>query len=196
MTKIRTILLALTVATSFQLNAQIIKNLEVAGGWNHLTGDNGLDGFNVGSSLWFTPRVSVGFDYDHVGDTTALTPFALTGNGLFTVKSRLQDWLVGPRFFFGSKEVKVLRTLHPFAEVEIGAAHLSSTVTQVGQSSQTASDNAGTWLLGGGGDILLSSHWAGRINLGFQRTHFAESGQSRLRLIMGVAYTFGSRRIK
>jgi hypothetical protein len=196
MTKIRTILLSLTVAISCQLNAQILKNLEFTGGWAHVSGNNGLDGFNGGASVWFTKRVSVGFDYDHTSDTNALSNFGLTNIGLITVKSRMQDWMVGPRFFFHSTEVKVLHTLHPFAEVEFGASHLNTTVTQVGLGSQEASDNSGTWLLGGGGDVLFSPHWAGRINLGLQRTHFAESAQSRLRLIMGVAYTFGSRKVK
>lgn len=196
MTTIKTILLSLTVAISCQVNAQILKNLELTGGWAHVSGNNGLDGFNGGASVWFTKRVSLGFDYDHVTDTNALTAFALAGAGAITVDSRLQDWLVGPRFFFHSTEVKVLHTLHPFAEVAIGASHLSSSVRQIGVASQEASDNSGTWLLGGGGDILMSPHWAGRINVGLQRTHFAASGQSRLRMIMGVAYTFGSRKVK
>jgi hypothetical protein len=196
MTKFRTILLSLTVAISCQLNAQILKNLEFTGGWAHVSGNNGLDGFNGGASIWFTRRVSLGFDYDHAWDTNSLSNFALTNVGLITVKSRYQDWLVGPRFFFHSSEVKVLHTLHPFAEVEFGASHLNTTVTQVGFASQQASDNSGAWLLGGGGDILVSPHWAGRLNVGLLRTHLADSAQSRLRFIMGVAYTFGSRKVR
>jgi len=196
MTKIRTILLSLTVAISCQLNAQIIKNLEFTGGWSHLSGNNGLDGFNGGASVWFTRRVSVGFDYDYSWDTNALTSFALTNTGLIVVKNHYQDWLVGPRFSFGSKEVKVLRTLAPFAEVEWGASHLKTNVSQIGVGNEQVSDNSGTWLLGGGGDILFSPHWAGRVNVGLLRTHFADTGQSRLRFIMGAVYTFGARKVK
>ena len=198
MTKIRTVLLSLmiVVAIPWQLNAQIIKNFEVTGGWVHQSGNNGLDGFNGGASVWFTRRVSVGFDYDHAGDTNSLSTFALTNTGLIIVKNHYQDWLVGPRFFFGSKEVKVLRSLEPFAEVEFGASHLTTNVQQIGVGSQQVSDNAGTWLLGGGGDILFSTHWAGRVNVGLLRTHFADAGQSRFRFIMGAVYTIGGRKVK
>lgn len=195
MKSIRSILLSLVVAASCHLNAQLIHNLELSGGWAHASGNNGLDGYNAGAALWFTNRVSVGFDYDNVRDTNALTAFALTSGGLITVKSRVQDWLIGPRFFFSSKEVKVLHTLHPFAEFKVGGSHLSSSVAQVGAATLSTSDNAGAWLLGGGGDILFTPHWAGRVDFGLLRTHFADSGQSRLRMVMGVAYTFGSRKV-
>ena len=197
MNKMRVIVLLLTIPISCHLNAQIVKNVELSGGWAHVTQNNGLDGFNVGASGWFTNRVSVAFDFDNVHDTTSLTQFALqTTGGLITVKSTMQDYLIGPRVFFSKKDVKVLRSLVPFAEFQIGGSHLSSTVSQVGGLSQSASDNAGTWLLGGGGDFLLGSHWAGRLNLGLLRTHLSNQAQSRLRLMFGVAYSFGSRKVR
>lgn len=196
MKSIRSILLSLVIAMSWHLNAQILHNLELSGGWAHVSGNNGLDGFNLGGALWFTNRVSIAFDFDHARDDNALTNFALQSNtGLITVHNRMEDYLIGPRFFFHSKNVQVLHTLHPFAEVQFGASHLNSSVSQVGVGTQTATDNAGTWLLGGGGDILFSPHWAARINVGLQRTHFADAAQSRLRMVMGVAYTFGSRKV-
>jgi hypothetical protein len=190
------VLLSLAMLAPTHLHAQFFHNLELSGGWAHVSGNNGLDGFNVGAALWFTRRVSVAFDFDHVADTSQLSAFALTSAGLITTNNKMQDYLIGPRVFFHSKEVKVLHTLHPFAEVQFGASHLSNTLRQVGGISASATDNAGSWLLGGGGDVLLSPHWAGRINLGLLRTHFADSGQSRLRLSMGVAYTFGSRKVQ
>ena len=48
-------------------------------------------------------------------------------------------------------------------------------------------------MVGGGADYRLSPHWVARFKLDFLRTHFADTGQSRLRLIFGVAYTFGKR---
>ena len=41
--------------------------------------------------------------------------------------------------------------------------------------------------------IGLSPHWVGRVKVDFLRTHFADSGQSRVRLVFGIAYTFGER---
>ena len=191
----RIALLLIAVAISAPLNAQIFHNLELSGGWTHSTGNNGLDGFNVGAGVWFTRRVSVVFDFDNVHDTSALTQFALTG-GLITTRNNLQNYLIGPRVFFGSKSVKILHTLQPFGEFQIGGSHLHSEVSQVGAPTQRVSDNAGTWLLGGGGDVVLSRHWAGRINLDLLRTHFVDAGQSRLRIVFGVAYTMGNRKVE
>jgi hypothetical protein len=191
----RIALLFIAVAISAPLNAQIFHNLEFSGGWTHSTGNNGLDGFNVGTGVWFTRRVEVAFNFDHIHDTTALAEFALTG-GLITTKNSLQNYLIGPRVFFGSKSVKILHTLQPFGEFQIGGSHLHSEVSQVGASTQRVSDNAGTWLLGGGGDVVFSRHWAGRINLDLLRTHFVDAGQSRLRIVFGVAYTMGNRKIE
>lgn len=42
-------------------------------------------------------------------------------------------------------------------------------------------------------EYLLSPHWSGRANLDLLRTHIANEGQSRLRLVIGLTYTFGAR---
>jgi hypothetical protein len=165
-------------------------NLEFSGGWIHSTGDNGLDGFNLGAAIWFTRRVSVGFEYDHAGDTSTIGAFQLTSVGLVTVKSHLQNWLVGPRIYFPPKNVKQKFDLNPFAEFKIGGTHLNQEVSQVGGPTISASDNAYSWMLGGGVDYILSPHWAARGNLDLLRTHLVESGQTRLRFVIGVSYTF------
>jgi hypothetical protein len=189
------VLLSIAMVACAPLNAQFLQNLELSGGWAHVTGNNGLDGFNAGAALWFSKRVSIAFDFDHVHDTSALSAFAQSG-GLVTTKNYIDNYLVGPRVFFNSKSVKVLKTLQPFAEFQIGASHLKSELLQVGAPNQSASDNAGSWLLAGGGDFVLSQHWTGRLNAGLLRTHFVDAGQSRLRIIFGVAYAFGSRKIQ
>jgi hypothetical protein len=86
--------------------------------------------------------------------------------------------------------------LNPFGEAQFGVSHLSQDVTQVGVPTLSASDTAFTWMLGGGADYLFSSHWSGRANVDFLRTHFSNEGQSRLRLVLGIRYTFGSRESK
>jgi hypothetical protein len=197
MNKMKVIVLSLMIPISCHLNAQMFKNIELSGGWAHVTGNNGLDGYNLGAAAWFSKRVSIAFDFDKIADTTSLSAFALQSTtGLITIRSSMQDYLIGPRVFFSKKDVKVLRSLLPFAEFQVGGSHLNTKVSQVGALSQSASDNAGTWLLGGGGDFLLGEHWSGRINLGLMRTHLSNAGQSRLRTQLGVAYTFGSRKVK
>ncbi len=166
--------------------------LEFNGAWQHVTGDDGLDGFGLGAAAWFSPRVSVNFQYDTVYDTSKLGLFELTSIGQISAKSHLQSFMVGPRVFFAQRKIKKYY-FEPFGELRIGGGHLSSTVSQVGGPSLSASDNAFQWLIGGGADYVFASHWAARFNLDFLRTHFANQGQSRLQLGIGVAYTFGKR---
>jgi outer membrane protein OmpA-like peptidoglycan-associated protein len=90
-----------------------------------------------------------------------------------------------------------LPRLWPFAEVQVGASHLNSKLEDpTAGISQSASDSAFSWMVGGGADYRLATHWVGRFKLDFLRTHFADSGQSRVRLGFGIAYTFGERGAK
>lgn len=173
------------------------QNLELNGAYAHITGDQGLDGFNVGAAVWFTKRVSIAADYDSAWDNSKIGVFELTQTGLVVTKSHLQDVLFGPRIFFPgvikSKD-KRKKLLLPFAEAQFGVSHLNSRLEdQTRNVSQEASDNAFSWMFGGGLDYHFSSHWDGRVKVDFLRTHFAETGQSRLRFGLGVAYTFKER---
>jgi outer membrane protein OmpA-like peptidoglycan-associated protein len=173
------------------------QGLELSGGFAHISGDNGLDGFTAGAAFWVYPRVSLAFDYDNAWDTSHLGVFELAQTGVIVTKSQLRDFLGGPRIslpgVLKNKQTFVPR-LWPFAEVQIGFSHLSSDlVNQTTQVSQSASDNAFSWLIGLGADYRISPHWVARVKLDYFRTHFAETGQSRLRPTFGIAYTFGKR---
>jgi long-subunit fatty acid transport protein len=168
------------------------QGLEVSGGWAHVTQDFGTDGFNVGAAWWFTKRVAIAAEYDSTWDTSTLSNFAFTQVGAIAVKSHLQSFLVGPRIFFSTKWTDKHK-LNPFGEAQFGVPHLHQKVTQVNVPSVSASDSAFSWMLGGGADYLFSPHWSGRANLDLLRTHLANQGQSRLRLVLGVTYAFGSR---
>ena len=169
------------------------QGLEVNGAWAHVTGDFGTDGFNVGGAWWFTKHITVAADYASTWDTTSLGNFAFTQVGAIAVKSHLQYGLFGPRIFFSTKWTDKHK-LNPFGEAEFGVSHLNQTVVQASTNTDlNASDTAFAWMLGGGADYKFSPHFTGRANLDFLRTHFANQGQSRLRLLLGVTYTFGSR---
>jgi len=168
------------------------QGLELHGGWAHVTGDFGTDGFNVGAAWWFTDRVTIAADYESTRDTTTLSNFAFTTIGAIAVKSHLQSALIGPRFFFSTDWTDRHR-FNPFGEAQFGASHLNQKVTQVSAPTVSASDSAFSWMLGGGAEYLFGGHWSGRVNLDFLRTHLANQGQSRLRLVLGVTYTLGSR---
>jgi opacity protein-like surface antigen len=184
---------SLTFCMPYRAAAQDLRdNLEVSGGFAHVTGDAGLNGFNLATGYWFNRHVSLNFDYDWASNTSTLGVLSLTSIGHTAIKSRFQDWLVGPRVFFPSHKIKKYR-FDPFAEFMIGGSHLSEKIQQTNFPTQSASDSAFAWALGGGADYQFSSQWFGRINLDLLRTHFADAGQSRLRLILGVGYTFGPR---
>jgi len=186
------ILLVLTVMTMMTL-PQSAKSqaLELGGGWAHVTGDSGTDGFNVRAAWWFTDKVSLAADYDCGWDTSSLTNFAFTQIGGIATKSHLQSILLGPRVVISNNWMDEHR-LHPFGEAEFGVSHLSQEIEQANMPTISASDSAFSWMLGGGVRYGMGSHWSGRANLDFLRTHLANQGQSRLRLVLGLAYTFGS----
>lgn len=109
----------------------------------------------------------------------------------------MQNGLIGPRIFFAQKKIKQKYVLSPFGEAQFGESYLSTTIQQQQTGlNQTASDTAFTWMLGGGVDYVVAGHWAVRGNLDFLRTHFSDSGQSRLRFVMGVAYTLRRRAVR
>ena len=176
------------------------QKLEVGGGYAHISGDGGVDGLNLGAAAWVTHRVSLAFDYDSTWDNSHLGAFELTQTGVVISKSHLQNFLVGPRISFPGvlkfKETHIPR-LWPFAEAQVGSSHLTSSLEAPTTSvSQSGSDNAFSWMLGGGADYRLSPHWVTRFKFDFLRTHFSDTGQGRVRLAVGVAYTFGERGAK
>lgn len=168
------------------------QGLELAGGWTHVTGNFGTDGFNFGAGWNFNNKVALAADYDTAWDNSRIGTFELTPTGAVTSKAHLQDLLFGPRIFLGSGEVHH-RRLNTFAEAQFGLSHLNSTISQAAFPDVSTSDTAFSWMLGGGAEYGLSPHWTTRVKLDFLRTHFADAGQSRLRLGIGVVYTFGRR---
>jgi hypothetical protein len=170
----------------------VAQRLEVNGGYGHTSGDLGLDGFNVGASWWFTPRVSLAADFDGLWDASRVGVFELSSIGAVSVKSNMQNYLVGPRVFFPRAWKRYPRVV-PFGELQFGMTHLHTTLHQVNLPDEATGDSAFSWMLGGGADYLLRNHWAARVNVDLLRTHLADTGQSRVRFVMGIVYTFGTR---
>ncbi|HEY6185976.1 MAG TPA: hypothetical protein VIW67_27280 [Terriglobales bacterium] len=168
------------------------QRLEFSGGYAHATGDLGLDGAHAGAAWWFTPRVSLAADFDGLFDASKVGVFDLSSIGSVSVKSNMQNYLIGPRIFF-PRAWKRYPRLVPFGELQFGVTHLHSTIHQVNLPDEAAGDSAFTWMVGGGADYLMHRHWATRVNLDLERTHLADEGQSRLRFAIGVVYTFGTR---
>jgi opacity protein-like surface antigen len=173
-------------------------NGELNGGYAHISGDGGLDGYNVGAAVWLTHKLSIAFDYDNGWDNSHLGTFELTSTGLIVSKSQLQDlYLLGPRVFFPglikSKKTHIARLL-PFAEAQFGISNLDSKLQEpTFNISEHAADKEFSWMLGGGADYRFAPHWAARGKFDLLRTHFADTGQSRVRIGIGIVYTFKER---
>jgi opacity protein-like surface antigen len=118
--------------------------------------------------------------------------FQNTPVGQVSTRNHLQDWLFGPRIFFLTREVQKRRA-GLFGEAQFGWSHLSSSLSAPTFSTVSTHDTAFSWMLGGGADYMVSAHWSVRGKLDFLRTHFANAGQSRLRVGVGVTYTFRNR---
>ena len=174
--------------------AQNLHNLEVGGGWAYVSSNFGVNGFNVGADYWFTPRVSGVFSYDDTWNTSNIGNFVLTSYRPNCDQKPPSKLPIRPAHCFCQKEDKKLSNSYHLREFQIGGTYLRSEVQEPSTGiKQTASDNAFSWMLGGGADYVLSDHWAARANLDFLRTHLANAGQSQLRLVIGVAYSFKSR---
>jgi opacity protein-like surface antigen len=168
------------------------QGLELNTGWAHISGNNGTDGYAVGGAWWFTDRVTLALNFDQSWDTSPLTNFAITNFGAVVTKARLENLMIGPRIFFTNDWTRQHK-LNPFGELQFGYSWLNQTVRIATVGTAAASSEKFTWLLGGGAEYLFNPHWSGRLNLDLLRTHFADEGQSHLRLVLGVTYTFGKR---
>jgi hypothetical protein len=187
--------LALVLAIFLLPNATRAQGLEVSGGWAHVTQDFGTDGFTLGASGYFSPRFALVANYDDSWDTSRVGTFEFTTVGAIAAKSHLQNFLVGPRILFASRTIDKNKNkrIVPFADVRLGVSHLHQTIQQGLNPPATNQDSAFSWMAGGGVDYPLGPHLTARGELGLLRTHLNADAQSRARLAITLAYTFGSR---
>ena len=167
-------------------------NAAFSGGYTHISGYQGMNGFDVGGEVVVVRPVALAFDYDGVWNTSTLGVFETTPTGLTSVKTHMQDVLIGPRAYFAlpvNQDYKFLHKLMPFFEAQFGVSNINSTVSVVNSGSISASANDFTWELGGGGDIRLNPRWAVRTKIDLLRTHFVNEGQSHARFVLGLVYS-------
>ena len=188
---------ALLLLFVFSLPALAQEDLEFYGGYRHISGDQGLDGYTAGAAWHPIPKFALYVTYDGTYDNSTIGAFAFTSVGLTTVNSHMQEILTGPRYFLpgafkGHGHVQG-HLLLPYVEAGVGEARLHTDVRQVSIGAVQAADTAFAWMIGGGADYRIYPHWAIRGDLGFLRTHFANSGQGRVRLGVSVVWSARSR---
>jgi opacity protein-like surface antigen len=171
-------------------NAQ---GLEVSAGWAHVTQDFGMDGFTLGASYFVAPRLSLAANYDDAWDTSRVGAFEFTSVGAISAKSHIQDFLIGPRVYFAPYKIDRHNRVIPFADARFGISHLHQEIQEGITAAAINQDSAFSWMIGGGVDYPLGPHWMARGELGLLRTHLNADAQSRARLAITIAYTFGSR---
>lgn len=181
-------LLLCCLAFPRQVSAQ---GLELAGGWQYINGGNG-NGFNVGAGWFFTNHIEIAAGYDHTWKDMTIGTFQVTQIGMVTSKTRLQNGLIGPRIFFYNGDLHKHR-FSVFGEAQFGGSYTSTKLALITMPTISTTDSCFSWTLGGGADYAITRHWRARGNVDLLRTHFANTGQSRLRVGLGVAYTFGNR---
>jgi len=191
---LRVALVALGVLVGMQLTfprTSAAQGLELGGGWAHATSNFGTDGFTINGAWFFTTHIAAAAEYDTMWDTTDITGFAPAPT--IDAKYHLQNFLIGPRYYFPLQQVTPRHSILPFAEFQIGGSHLHSRLEQGGFPDEINSDGGVSWLLGGGVDYPLSSAWSARGEIGLLRTHLNSSAQSRARIEIGLTYSFGER---
>src|ERR1700757_2982937 len=92
-------ILYLLASLLLSLPAVAQKNIEFYGGYRHISGDQGLDGYNIGGALFLVPRFEMYLTYDGTYDNSTIGTFALTSVGSTLVNSHMQEILTGPRYF-------------------------------------------------------------------------------------------------
>ena len=184
----------LILAATFLFPAQShAQGLEVSGGYAHATSDFGTDGFDVGAAWFFSPRISVAAEYDGMWDTSRVGTFEFTSVGAIVAQSHLQDFLIGPRYYFHDYKAGKSHYIKPFAEAQFGVSHLRQSIQEGVSPKVTNSDSTFSWMLGGGVDYPITPHWTARGEADLLRTHLNADAQSRLRIALGIAYTWGER---
>jgi len=179
---------ALLVLCVFSLPAFGQENIEFYGGYQHASGDQGLDGFNLGLGWNPVPAFQLFLNYDGLYDHSTLGAFEFTSVGSTFVNSHMLGLLTGPRYFLHGADIKG-HTLLPFVEAGFGEYRLRTELSSAITGNVASADTAFAWALGGGADYKIYRHWSARADLGFLRTHFANGGQSRIRLGFGVRWT-------
>ena len=191
------VICALFLLLAFSLPLWAQHDVEFNGGYQHASGDQGLDGYTVGVAWNPIPRFQLYLNFDDVYDHSRIGAFELTSIGLTTVNSNMKEILTGPRFFLpglwkGHGRVKG-HQLIPWVDAGFGESRLHTELTTPAIGTASASDTAFAWELGGGADWRIYPHFTVRGDVGLLRTHFANSGQSRIRLGATLVWSFRSR---
>jgi hypothetical protein len=101
----------------------------------------------------------------------------------------LRDWRLSA-FFLEVRAHRDTYSARAGKHLLVAPWRFPSTRLAISTPTISNSDSAFSWMAGAGADYRLNPHWT---DLDLLRTHLNSGSQSRFRLGLGVAYTFGSR---
>lgn len=149
------------------------KSGEVYGGFTHLTGDIGKNGWNISAAYNFTRWVSAEADFAGYYGSEEVFGFKATDH--------VHTFMFGPKVAFETEDTRFT----PWAHFLIGAGRETGRVP-----TNEFKDTALTWVLGGGADWHLTESVAARGKADLIRTSFFDDGDTHLRWGVGLVYNF------
>ncbi len=145
--------------------------IQVFGGFSHMGHHIGLNGWIAGAE--YDP-------WEHLGLEGQLSGHYGSDNILgVNISEHLYDFNFGPRFFTNTSRDK----LGVFGHALFGGSHISSSGFGVSES-----DQAFSFVLGGGAEYTLSDRWAARGQIDFVRVYFSGANENDGRYSIGLVY--------
>jgi len=146
------------------------------------SGDSGsLNGWDAALEGKVAPWVGLVVDIDgHYGSRT----YPVVCNGLTPCSGPFNANIAEHNFIFGPRVSVQVQRFRPFAEVLVGAAHVSRS-NEISDSNTSFAD-----AVGGGLDYRIAGPVAARAQLDWVNTRFYGQGQNGVRLNLGIAFHF------
>jgi opacity protein-like surface antigen len=156
-----------------------VPRFEVMGGFSHVTGDLGLNGWEAAGTYRASPWLGIVADISgqYGSDEVLGVDF----------KSNLHNFLFGPRVYVPLQDYP---RWQPFGHLLLGVSRVRNEIDNP-LLALDETDSAFSWALGGGIDYQLAPQFRARVQLELLRTNFFDTGDSRARFGVGLVYQFG-----
>jgi hypothetical protein len=161
--------------------------IDISGGFSHMTGDIGLNGWDGSAAYRISPWFALAGDLSGLYGSNSVL-----GVGFH---SHLYNFNFGPRVFVPLNEYPKWK---PFGELLLGFSRQNQKISSsfiapgVAVPGVSESDTSFSWMLGGGIDYQFHPQFRIRvIELDLLRTSFLGSTQNRARFNFGLVYQFG-----
>jgi opacity protein-like surface antigen len=161
--------------------------IDLSGGFTHMTGDIGLNGWDGSATYRINRWLGLAGDLSGLYGSNSVLGVGFS--------SHLYNLNFGPRVFVPLNDYPKWK---PFGELLLGFSHQGQRIKDsllgpgVVVPGFDESDTSFSWMIGGGIDYQLNDNWRIRaLELDLLRTKFLDTVQNRARFNFGVVYQFG-----